>query len=347
LSHPRSRTWLAVAALVALLGGALLLRPRRADTPDRPPPTRAGEGPATVAPLSRLTLGASDAASPVDAPGRALDCAHPSGDAARIDAEAIPAERVCARLSRLGGVVAAGVDRRQARLVLDQLIDVALVRRALAFERAGVSESELAAALAALPGAVADAAVDPLLNEQMRERLELRKLAGLRSRLEVSDGEVDAEVAAGAPGIDRGQGVRVEAWIARMTPGVDAGEHPAAQQAAEGFAAAVATQSPEAAAAQHHMAHLAPFVLGANGVEPELERAAFGLSEGQWSGAVRTRVGWAVLRVIGRSEGQAMTTDALRALVRRALESRRLQAAQAELLASLRAAARVEVLVDL
>lgn len=113
------------------------------------------------------------------------------------------------------------------------------------------------------------------------------------------------------------------------------------------FAAAVQTRAPEAAAAEHHLTHLAPFVLGANGVEPEMERAALALSEGQWSAAVRTRVGWAVLRALGRVEGREPTPDALRAQVRRALESRRLQAARGELLTSLRTAARVEVLVDL
>ncbi|MDB4928757.1 MAG: hypothetical protein JWM10_1241, partial [Myxococcaceae bacterium] len=274
----------------------------------------------------------------------ALDCAHPQGNAALIDGAALPAERLCARLARLG-VAAAGPGRQQARVVLDQLIDVALVGRALAWERTSVSEAELATALAALqPG---DAAVDPLVHEQLRERLELRKLAGLRHRLEVSEQEVDVEVAAGAPGIDRGQGIRVEAWLARMAPGSDGGDRPPAQAAAEAFALAVQTQSPEAAAAEHHLAHLAPFVLGANGVEPDMERAAVGLTEGQWSAAIRTRVGWAVLRALGRVEGTEPTPDALRALVRRALESRKLQAARQEILAGLRSAARVEVLVDL
>lgn len=355
MNPSRTRTWVAsavVVALVATTGWAVFLRPHAGVPISSPHPARPAEPPPPDSTAWPPALAAADAAASgdgpaPDAPGRGLDCAHPAGNAALIDGEGLPTERVCARLSRIGGVGTTGIARRQARVVLDQLIDVALVRRGLAFERAAVTEAEIAAALAALRPPVAEAAASPLLREQMRERLELRKLAGLRHRLEVTEADIDVEVAAGAPGIDRGQGVRVEAWMARTAPGTDAGDRPAAQEAAEAFAAAVQTQSPEAAAAQHHLTHLAPFVVGTNGVEPELERTALGLSEGQWSGAVRTRVGWAVLRAVGRVEGQELAPDALRARVRQALESRRLLAARQELLATLRSAARIEVLVDL
>ena len=365
MNRSRTRPLLAslvVVALAALAGWALLSRssnggrdaPRASDARTGLPPSTRSPGP---------LLFAADAAAWGDGPPAgdarpALECAHPAGSAALIDGEALSAERVCARLARIGGVVGAVADRRQARVVLDQLIDVMLVGRALAWEHAAVGDDEVAAALAELrPAPVVDggidrvappaATVDPLVREQVRERLELRKLAALRHRLEVSEGEVDAEVAAGAPGIDRGQGIRVEAWLARMTPGSDGGARPAAQVAAEAFAEAVQSERPEAAASRLGMSHLAPFVLGANGVEPDMERAALGLAEGQWSGAIRTRVGWAVLRALGRVEGTEPTPDALRAMVRRALESRKLQAARQEILAALRSAARIEVLVDL
>ena len=91
------------------------------------------------------------------------------------------------------------------------------------------------------------------------------------------------------------------------------------------------------------MAHLAAFVVAVNGLEPELERAVGGLALGQWSGAVRTRVGWAVLRSLGREEAQRLDASDLRARVRRALENRRRQEARKGVLA----AARTEILVDL
>lgn len=355
MNRSRSLTLLAslvVAALIALAGWALLSRSSSGGRGDpRAPDARADLPPSSDA--RPFALLAADAAvwgdgPPDDASRPALDCAHPAGNAALVDGDPLSAERVCARLARIGGVVAGVADRRQARVVLDQLVDVMLVGRALAGERAAVDDDEVAAALAELrPAPAVDASVDPLVREQVRERLELRKLAALRHRLEVSEGEVDAEVAAGAPGIDRGQGIRVEAWLARMTPGSDGGARPAAQVAAEAFAEAVQSERPEAAASRLGMSHLAPFVLGANGVEPDMERAAHGLAEGQWSGPIRTRVGWAVLRALGRVEGTEPAPDALRAMVRRALESRRLQAARQEILASLRSAARIEVLVDL
>ncbi len=139
----------------------------------------------------------------------------------------------------------------------------------------------------------------------MRERLELQRLLATRPNTAVTEGDVDIEIARGAPDIDRGQGVRVEAWVARRGPRADGGDRPDAQQ------------------------------------------AAAGLAPGQWSGAVSTRVGWVVLRVIAREEGQTLPPDVLRARVRQAPERRRLQTARQDLLVALRANARVEVLVDL
>ncbi|MBK6534207.1 MAG: peptidylprolyl isomerase [Deltaproteobacteria bacterium] len=365
MPRPRARLWLAsvvLGALVALIAGALFTRSSPRGRGAQRSPDAGSTLPTSIDSRPPMLVAADVAAwgdgPPADASRPALDCAHPAGNAALIDDAALTAERVCARLARMGGLAAVGADRRQARVVLDQLIDVMLVGRALAWERAAVTDDEVSAALAELrPARIVDASVDrvppvvapvdPLVREQVRERLELRKLAALRHRLEVSDAEVDAEVAAGAPGIDRGQGIRVEAWLARMAPGSDGGARPPAQAAAEAFATAVQSERPEAAASRLAMSHLAPFVLGANGVEPDMERAALGLSEGQWSGAIHTRVGWAVLRALGRVEGTEPTPDALRALVRRALESRKLQAARQELLAALRSAARIEVLVDL
>lgn len=281
---------------------------------------------------------ASDAALP------ALDCAHPAGDAARLEGAAISQATLCERLGAIGGVRPDSVDRAQARLVLDQLIDGALVTRALAWERASVTDAELTASLGS------DAGASALLRAQLRERLELQKLVTLRERpREVTEAEVDAEVARGAPGIDRGQGVRVEAWIARVAPTADpdAAVRASARQSAEAFARAVQTEAPEAAAARLRMARVAPFVVGANGVEPEMERAAFSLDVGRFSEAVSTRVGWMVLRPMGRVEGERLHDDEMRARVRAALERQRLQTARESVLTALRAAARVEVLVGL
>lgn len=281
-------------------------------------------------------VGASDR----DGEGRApLDCARPVGDAARVDEAGISAEALCARVARMGGP---GADRGHMRVVLDQLIDAELVRRALAWEHQTVSEAELGAALAAMPSS--PSTDDGLLREQTREVLELRRLVAARNPLAVSEQEVDAEVAAGATGIDRDRAVRVEAWIARTAPGDDGGT--TAREAATAFALGVQTADPEVAGARHRLTRLAPFVIQRNGVEPDLERAAFTLTPGRWSDAIPTRVGWVVLRPVDRVEGEEPSPDVLRTRVRRALEGRKLEAARRTLIADLRSASRVELLVS-
>lgn len=63
-------------------------------------------------------------------------------------------------------------------------------------------------------------------------------------------------------------------------------DHPA-HLAAEGFARAVRAEAPEGAAARLPLARLAPFVVGENGVEFELECAATSTTEGHWSEVTR------------------------------------------------------------
>ena len=131
--------------------------------------------------------------------------------------------------------------------------------------------------------------------------------------------------------------------IARVAPGAAPSADDAARRLAEAFAASAA-----GGPATDRPAGLTPvpaFVLGATGVEHELEQAAQGLDRGMWSPAIRTRVGWAVIRVLDRVAAAAVDPVALRALVRAALERRRGARARQELMAVLRSAARIEWLV--
>ncbi len=269
-----------------------------------------------------------------------FDCGYPAGDAARVDGKGIPLAALCEQLNRLGAVTPQGTERVQARAVLDRMIDAVLVSNALEREKATLTKDELALALRELPPRIG--ADVELITAQLRDRLALKKLVEKRTSLTVTEYEVDAEILDGAPGIDRGQGVRVEGYIARMTPG---GDENAARERAEKFAGG--DKSPEVAAAGK-MTPLPAFVVGASGVEPELQDAAFGLAKGKWSGALRTRVGWVVIRVIESEPGiKVEDTPSLRARVRRALETRKLQGAQQRLLDELRAAARIEYIVTL
>ena len=131
----------------------------------------------------------------------------------------------------------------------------------------------------------------------------------------------------------------LRALPARDAPNADAAADAAARARAEAF-----IKNPSGIAAG--MAPLSPFVVGETGIEPALEAAASSLPKGQWSTALRTRVGYAVIRVIGTSAGEALDAPALRTRVRSALETRKLGAAQQRVLEALRAAASIELLVD-
>ena len=335
----------AIVICVLLIAGWLVLRSMRDEAspadPDGAGRSSAG-GPAPVAPSLPVATGTTAAGT------AGFDCARPSGEAVRIDGTGIPLERLCANLARLGAVTKAGVDRRQARLALDRIVDASLVQRALAQQHLVVSDAEVAAALEPLqPRGGSPTADTAVLKEQLHERLELEKLVAMRSKGEVTEQDIDAELANGAPGIDRGQGVRVEAWIARVPPGAGPERDATARKAAEGFAVAVKNTAAEAAAAQHSVTAMPAFVLSEAGIEPELEKAALSVGKGQWTGAVKTRVGWTVLRVLETVEGMRLDDQALRQRVRQALVTRRLQAAKQRVLEELRGTANIEVLVDL
>lgn len=345
MSTPRGR--LLFVLLVAAVAGAVLWFVTRSGSSSSS--SRAAESaPNSSQAGQRPTLGGSaggegDGDAGIAA-GQTRLCTQPSGNAALVDGAPITLERLCRWLARTGAVRDGKVEARQARMVLDQMIDALLISRAAEKAGAVVTEAELRAELDKLG---AGSAVDAeLLKEQLRQRLEARKLVDSRGTTVVTDAEVDAELARGAPGIDRGQGIRVEAWVRRLAQGADAAAEAAAEQAAHGFAAAVPKESPEAAAGRHGLRRLAPFVVGTSGLEPELEEMVQAMSPGQWSRAVRTRVGWSVVRVIERVEGTKLDDKQLRARVRQALENRKRNVGRDDTLARLRAEARIEILIE-
>ncbi len=342
------RLYLVLGALgvVAAASYVLLVRPlgrdtQRASGERSVAVTRAADG---TGPAIAATAGASKPA---------LDCAHPAGNVATIDGTAITAERLCGWLGKLGARRPDGIDHVQARQVLDRMIDAVLVERALARAGIQVTDADVDALLGQLgatapAGATTDPASAPdLLREQARERLELQKLAASRGDHRVTEAEVDRELAAGAPGIDRGQGVRVEGWVARVAPSADTAARMKAEKAAERFAAELGTAAPEKLASIHGLAHLPPFLLSDSGLEPELETAAFSIGRGEYTRAIETRTGWVVLRVLERVAGTKLDDAALRARVRRALETRKLQGTSKQVLGQLRSQAAIEVLVEL
>lgn len=351
---PARRRRRAVAAVLGALVGAGLLyvvvRPSATRSPAagpldaRPPVANEGRTPnGRPAPPAALPGSEDPVAAGAEA-GAGFDCGRPQGAAVRIDELELSIARVCARMRIIGGVRPSGaIDHAQARLVIEQLIDGALVARALGATGGSVSDDDVETAMAAFdPGATAGGLT--LLREQVRERLEVETLLAARGRAEITEREVDDELARGAPGIDRGGGLRLDGWIARVAPGAVAAADDAARKLAEAFAASPGTSTTDRPAG---LTPVPAFVLGASGVEPELEQAAQSLDRGQWSPAIRTRVGWVVIRVLDRVEARPVDPVTLRALVRQALTRRRDDRARQALMAELRSAARIEWLVEL
>jgi parvulin-like peptidyl-prolyl isomerase len=318
---------LIVGAIAVIGAGAYLVN----KLGDNAAEVRGGSG----ARLPSTGTGGPNPALSVDAPGLGLDCAKPAGDAARVDGAAITLATLCTELGKRGG------GQSGARAVLDRLIDDVLVKRALAAAHMQVTDAEVVAALEARGLQAPAPDQDPaLLQQEMRTRLELEKLAGTQP---VTEADVDAELAAGAPGIDRGAGIRVEGWIIRVPANADA----AARTKAEASAHAFAKNPTDAAAKQYGMTKLAPFIVGSGGIEPALEAAANGLARGEVSRAIATKVGWTVIKKLDDVTGTPLDDTALRHRVRKALETRRQQTAASEVIGRLRRTTRIEILVAL
>ncbi len=350
---PRRRRTLLISLAVtaAVAGGAaywLTVRPKaRAEAHE---PAMTGRRPAAAAVTGTSGVRAARPTTPAvlddsgpDSRRLAIDCARPTGDAALIDDQTISMARLCGRLRSLGGVDRGGrtVDRTQAGLVLDQLVDAGLVHRAVVAAGQAIATHELDAALVAL-GPVATQVDPALVREQVIERLEFDRLIASRGRAEVNEADVDAELARGAPGLDRGAGTRIEGWIARTAATAPASVDAAARQAAEAFALEVAAG--RSVSQRTPLTPLAPFVLGDGSIEPALEDAIRALPPGAWSRAVRTRAGWVVVRVLGRVEPAPMAAG-FRDRVRDMLTRRMLADERRQLVAELRAAARIELLL--
>lgn len=263
-----------------------------------------------------------------------LDCDQPQQVIARLDEEPVHAETLCSMLHETGGA--------NPRVILDRLVDDLVVDRAATAAGATVTDAELVATATAL-GADSNTSI---VRAQLRTRLELEKLAARRGSVAVTEADVDAELAAGAPGIDRGQGTTIEGWLLRVPPSADTNARAKAEAAATAFAAAVG-RDPDGAVKAFGFSVVKPFVLGTHGIEPDLDTAVRRLKRGELSGAIKTRVGWMVVRVLGVETGATLDNTELRTRVRKALELRHSQVATKEVLDSLRKAARIEILVQL
>lgn len=278
----------------------------------------------------------------------------PTGAVASVNGRAIDAERFNARLARLAGDVTRlppDGARRQARLLLDRMEEAELIAQALAGAGAGVTDREVDEAFAALSpsGGKGDLAAElrregvslDEVRAELRDRIARRKLVAAQPAEPVADAEVEAEVVRGASA--PASVAVVEAYVARVAPNAPPDARVRARSAAEEFAAAVTRDgSPAQAAERSGLAAMPRFELPQGAGEPALEGAVFALAPGAWAPPVETRAGIVVARLVEQRTATVRAGADAREEARRALVARRRQESERELLANLRARARIE-----
>jgi peptidyl-prolyl cis-trans isomerase SurA len=292
-----------------------------------------------------------------------LDCAHPDGDAARSKAGAVSTAQLCVEFQQLAGQQTKAdptTQRVLARKTLDSLVDAQLVAAALAAEQTAVSDADIDAAFAQLPVVQANPdkgvlqevlrrqGVDlTMIRRDLRRRLELTRLVSARGDVEPRLAEMEQEWQAHPERYQQDGGVQVQAYIARVSPGAPAEAAAKAQETARAFAAAVPNSAPEKLPQELQLQTLPPFLLEPNQLEPDLVAAVAPLQPGQWTQAVRTRAGWMVCKVLERKAGTARSLDEVRQEIAQRLRAGKVLAERNRILAALRSAAAIEVLIDL
>lgn len=348
----------AVAALAAVLVWAL-----REPQPEPPPADVVQPEPARPLAPPAKTIVAPPATPRIAGPKGPLvplDCAHPAGDAARFSNGAVTVAEICAELQALSGPqgkAEPATERVRARHILDRQLDARLVALALAEEHTAVTEGEIDTALAHLPSNKAGVDVAAQLKRQgidievvrreLRRRLEQSLLLALRGQASSAGGDIDREYAEHPERYQQGAGTQVQAYIARTAPNAPAETEDKARLAAEAFALAVQTTPPQALAKAQQLAALPPFAVQPNELEPGLTAALAGLQSGQWTPAVRTRAGWLVAKVVDRTDGTPRPLAEVRGEIVQRLAAEHKHAELLRIFAALRAAAAIEVLVDL
>jgi hypothetical protein len=324
------------------------------------PTVASGGARTTTAGSGALAGSGAAAAARGEAPGAnasgdlpQLDCTKPAGDVVRVGSAAITADDFCRELTLMAGPATdppSAVWWAQARQLRDRLVDVSLVRQAIAAAGNAITdgevESELANVRSRSPGTELGAAELDGLRRQIRARLELARLISLRAGGEPTEADLrdayDREPARyGEPGE-----AHVTAFAKRLSAAMLDDDVAAAEEQAEAFVPRVQRGTePAAAAATTGLTALAPFVLEDHGIEPALRSAAFGLSPGGWSAPTRTNVGVVVLRLDSVRMAKILPFAQVRDRVRASMLATRQTAAEELLLRELRAATVITDLV--
>lgn len=347
----------AVAGLAA--GGLWLL-----NRPEQPAArTASADSPAPADPHRATAATEPSPSAAGDAVKLPLDCTKPQGDAARFRGGPVTVADLCGRYQlRAGkqGGVAAAIERTQARQILDQMIDQRLVAAALAEDHTAVSDAEVESELDHLQQRPGQAGQVPLakalllegvdiqtVRSELRWRLEMARLLQLRGSDQLGAGEVEREFLQHPERYALGGGARVRPFLLRVAPNAPPPADAKAKAQAQAFASAVAKTVPEKLPPTVRLPELPPFVVEPNDSEPELGAELAKVKVGQWSAPVRIRAGWLVCQLIEVTAGAPHSLEQARPAIEQRLRAGQRQADQARILAALRQAAAIELLVDL
>lgn len=140
----------------------------------------------------------------------------------------------------------------------------------------------------------------------------------------------------------------VEGYLARVAVGADTSADDASKAALSGVVKALAGGGK--ARPTQGVEWLQRFEVEQNGLEPELERVVFASQTASqtstsWSAPVRTKVGWAVVRVLEREPAVVRPLVEVEPQVRSAVTLRRDRATEDMLIAWLRSAATITIYV--
>lgn len=352
--------FVAGAAVIAL--AAVVWWTQAGDNPTARPdaPTPIAAAPDTAA--APMAESASPTASGPARPQ--LDCREAKGDAARHQSGHVTVEQLCHQLERRAGKLGAGdpiIQRQQARRVLDRIVDEQLVAAALAQEHTAVSRAEveqeleriqqrtmragevgLAAALGQQGLDIAD------VRDEVRWKLELARLVSLRGTTELAVGAVEREYLDHPERYRQGGGVKVLPFLAPLPRDAEPAKQQEAERRARDFAAQVASVgAPEKLPLPARLRPLPAYTLQPGDPEPAVAAAVATKKVGEWTNPVKTQAGWLVCQVLNIDLGQAKPLDQARAEIEQRLRAVQRLSDQERIQQALRAAAQVEVLVDL
>lgn len=361
-----NRTMMLAAAAVLLTTGGLMLwivqpdqqnpQPVAANTAESADPPPADHPPAQP---KATTPPAPTAPAPPAAPAAPkpyVDCTRPQGGVVRVGRSTISAEAFCRIAVGLAGSPA-GQDpaawRARAKAVRDRMVDAELVRQALAADNAAVQEAEVDAEVSKIlnnpattrPGAppVGDAA---LLKDQVRARLELKKLVAFRGAAGATEAELRAAYAAAPAQFGEPAVAKIEPYLIRFAATAPPEAVSAAEQKAKAFYNSVmAGTSADAAAKASGLAAMPAFDLAEGGGEPQLVATVLRLLPGQWTEPVKTAVGLTVAKVIAVTPGKVLPFEEVRDRVRMKVMAGKGKGEVGQAMADLKAAGDVEDLV--